>query len=169
MQTNQLPHYDDSDNPTGCCPRFKPENWDGQKLHFENKDFIRATTKSAMHIPLNMGRVFERLQGKILAADVYDPDDYIVLSRDLSPWKAEHLFSSSKGVPDEEHVTLSGDYVTKVFEGPYQQAKEWDAEMRAIAAEAGADKDEVYFFYTTCPKCAKVYGKNFIVGVARVN
>lgn len=169
MKTNQLPRYDDSDNPTGCCPRFNPEGWDGQKLHFENKDFIRATTKSAMHIPLNMGRVFERLQSKILKADAYDPNDYIVLSRDLSPWQAEHLFSSSKAVQDEEHVKLTGDYVTKVFEGPYQEAKHWYDEMLAIGGDAAAAKDEVYFFYTTCPKCAKVYGKNYVVGVARTN
>ena len=23
-----------------------------------------------------------------------------------------------------------------------------------------------YFFYTTCPKCAKAYGENYVVGVA---
>ena len=25
-----------------------------------------------------------------------------------------------------------------------------------------------YFYYTTCPKCAKVYGKNYVVAVAEV-
>lgn len=108
MKANALPHYDDSDNPTGCCPRFNPEGWDGQKLHFEDKDFVRATTKSAMHIPLNMGRVFARVQSKMVEAGAYDPDNFIVLSRDLSPWKAEHLFAVSAMVPDEEQVTLTG-------------------------------------------------------------
>ena len=169
MKTNQLPHYDDSDNPTGCCPRFNPEGWDGQKLHFENKDFIRVTTKSAMHIPLNMGRVFGRLQSKILEANAYDPNDYIVLSRDLSPWQAEHLFSSSTAVRDEEHVKLTGDYITKVFEGPYRKAKEWYADMLTIDGDAAAASDEVYFFYTTCPKCAKIYQQNYVVGIVRTN
>ena len=169
MKTNELPHYDDRDNPTGCCPRFNPEGWDGQNLHFENKDFIRTTTKSALHIPLNMGRVFDRIQTKILAADAYDPDDYIVLSRDLSPWQAEHLFSLSKPIADEEHVTLTGDYITKVFEGPYRKAKDWFAEMQAIAGNGDTTNEDVYFFYTTCPKCAKVYQKNYVVGVARMN
>jgi len=26
----------------------------------------------------------------------------------------------------------------------------------------------MYFFYTTCPTCAKHYGKNYVVGVAKV-
>lgn len=167
MQTNTLPRYDDSDNPTGCCPRFDPEGWDGQELHFENKDFVRATTRSAMHIPLNMGRVFERVQRKMVTTGAYDPDNCIVLSRDLSPWESEHLFAVSATVPDEEAVTLSGDFITRVFEGPYRDAKDWYAEMRDLAREKGATTDEVYFFYTTCPKCAKAYGKNYVVGVAR--
>jgi hypothetical protein len=28
--------------------------------------------------------------------------------------------------------------------------------------------DTMYFFYTTCPRCAKHYGKNYVVGVAKV-
>ena len=168
MQTNALPHYDDSDAPTGCCPRFKPEGWDGQTLRFENKEFVRATTRSAMHIPLNMGNVFDRVHGRISDAGAYDTDNCIVLSRDLSAWRAEHLFAVSAPVPGEEMVTLSGDYITKVFEGPYRKAGDWFAEMQQLAAADDAHRDEVYFFYTTCPKCARVYGKNYIVGVARL-
>lgn len=123
IETNRLPHYDDSDNPTGCCPRFKPDGWDGQELHFEDKAFVRATTRGAMHVPLNMAPVFERVQSKMVETGAYDPENAIVLSRDLSPWRAEHLFSVSAAVPDEEAVTLSGDFVTKVFKGPIERRK----------------------------------------------
>ncbi len=169
MKTNALPSFDDSDNPTGCCPKFNPQGWDGQELHFKNKDFIRATTKSAMHIPLNMGHVFERVQNNMTEAGAYRTDNYIVLSRDLSPWKAEHLFAVSAMVTNEEQVKLTGDYLTKVFEGPYRKAKDWYAELQAVADDKGATEDEVYFFYTTCPKCAKAYGKNYVVGVVRID
>ena len=167
MQVNELPNYDDTDNPTGCCPKFNPEGWDGQELHFREKTFLRAETSSAMHVPLNMERVFERVHGKMVAAGAYDPANCIVLSRDLSPWRAEHLFSVAAEVPGEETVRLTGDYITKVFEGPYRNAKDWHAEMATAAREKGAKRDEVYFFYTTCPKCAKAYGKNYVVGIAR--
>ena len=168
MQTNALPHYDDSINTTGCCAKFNPAGWDDQELHFKDKPFVRATTKSALHIPINMGRVFTRVNEHIMAAGGYDNDNMIVLSRDLSPWSAEHLFSMDHPVSDEEQVTLTGDFITKVFEGPYREAKDWHEEMLALAKERGGTSEEVYFFYTTCPKCAKAYGKNYIVGVARL-
>ena len=40
--------------------------------------------------------------------------------------------------------------------------------MKDAAAERGKTDGEVWFFYTTCPKCAKVYGKNYVVGIAEV-
>jgi len=168
MQTNALPRYDDTDNPTGCCPRFKPEGWDGQELHFKDKLFLRAVTHSIMHIPVDMGRVFTRVNTHMMDQGAYDPDNCIVLSRDTSAWNAEHLFSVSKPVESEEMTTLSGDFITKVFEGPYREAKQWDEEMRQLVRDRGGEPSDVFFFYTTCPKCAKVYGKNYIVGVARI-
>ena len=26
----------------------------------------------------------------------------------------------------------------------------------------------LFFYYTTCPRCAKQYGKNYVVGLAQV-
>ena len=168
MQTNALPRYDQSVNTTGCCPRFNPEGWDGAELHFRDKPFLRAETLSAMHIPLNMGKVFTRVQGHIDDAAAMDPEQVIVLSRDLSAFKGEHLFAVTSDVPEEEMTRLSGDYVTKVFEGPYSNAKEWHAELKALSASRGKADGKVWFFYTTCPKCAKAYGKNYVVGLAEV-
>ncbi len=168
MQTNALPHYDMSDAPTGCCPRFDPEGWDGQTLHFRDKPFVRATTRSALHVPLNMGTVFGRVQRHLEDSGAFDPENVIVLSRDLTAWQAEHLFAASAEVAAEEMTRLSGDFITKVFEGPYRDARDWDAEMRDLVRDAGSEPSDVYFFYTTCPKCAKAYGKNYVVGVARI-
>ncbi len=168
MNLNQLPHYDQSVNTTGCCPKFNPEGWDGQELHFKDKPFLRAETRSAMHIPLNMGTVFTRVQTGIEKADAMDEDEFIVLTHELSPWKEEHFFAVTKPVPGEEMTTLSGDYITKVFEGPYREAKNWHDEMQDLARAQGKDPKRVMFFYTTCPKCAKAYGKNYVVGVAEV-
>ncbi|MGB8816749.1 MAG: hydrolase [Rhizobiaceae bacterium] len=168
MKTNEFPHYDESVNTTGCCPRFNQDGWDGQDLHFKDKRFVRATTRSAMHIPLNMGSVFSRVQSEIEAANAYGADGHVVLSRDLSPWQAEHLFAASHDVPGEEMTQLSGDFVTKVFDGPFSQSKIWCDEMDRLVREKGKEPKRTYFFYTTCPKCAKAYGHNLVVGVAEI-
>lgn len=46
MEENRTPVYDGSDNPTACCPRFKPDGWDGQDLHFKEKLFVKARTRN---------------------------------------------------------------------------------------------------------------------------
>jgi hypothetical protein len=167
MVTNQLPAYDPTDNETGCCPRFHPQGWDDVELHFENKPFVRASTVSLFHVPLNMGNVFARTWGAIAEAHA-DTGGFLVLSHEESPWHAEHLFAVSQEVPGVEMVHLSGNFVTAVFEGPFSSAPAWAREMRAKVDARKETLDTLYFFYTTCPKCAKHYGKNYVVGVAKV-
>lgn len=169
MMINEFPTYDASENSTGCCPRFNPSGWDGQELHFANKLFVRATTRSLMHIPINMGAVFKKTFAAIEAGSARSDKDVIVLSRELSPWSAEHYFAVTHEVPDHEMCRLSGDYLTKVFEGPYKDAPRWMKEMEAFVESAGHRIEKMYFFYTTCPRCAKRYGKNYVVGVAQIH
>lgn len=163
-----LPKMDMSDNPTGCCPKFNPQGWDGRYLHFKNKPFVKATTRGLLHVPINMGPVFTRVQEHIEDAGAQDPDGYFVLSRDLSATEAEHFFAVTCDVDDEEMMLLSGDFMTRVFEGPYRQAKTWVHEMETAAEAAGKRAKRTFMFYTTCPKCARAYGKNYIIGVTEV-
>lgn len=168
MDTNRVPPLHHEDNPTGCCPRFHPEDWVGVELHFCDKRFVRAQVHEALHIPLDMDKVFTRVDAAMRAANAQDPGDFIVLSRDTSAWKGEHLFAASGDVPGEEMIRLSGDFITRVFEGPYSQAGNWARQMQADAAARGKPEAEVWFYYTTCPRCAQVYGKNYVVGLARM-
>ena len=169
MEINAVPKYDMTDNPTSCCPRFEPESWDGQDLHFRDKQFVRAKTRSVAHIPLNMWSVFRKTFRAIEDADAQSDSNFILLSRDKSAWSAEHLFAVDKEVPQEDMVQLTGDFVTKVFEGPYKEVSRWCEELNEIIRAKGQEAKQTYFFYTTCPKCAKTYGKNYVVGVAQVN
>ena len=167
MRTNELPTFDITDNETNCCPRFKPEPWDGQALHFDRKPFVRASTISLFHVPLNMGSMFSRTWKAIKDAHANN-GQFLVLSHEESPWHAEHLFAVASDVPQVEMVHLSGDFVTKVFEGPFSNARKWCAEMEQVVEAQGRKVETMYLFYTTCPRCAKHYGKNYVVGVAKV-
>ena len=168
METNALPKYDMSDNPTNCCPRFNTEGWDEQELHFKDKLFVKVTTRSIFHIPINMGSVFPKTFTEIEKANARDDNDLIVLSYDPSSWTGEHYFSVSKNVPDQEMIHMTGDYLTKVYEGPYKNAPKWEKEMEAFVENKGKHVRKTYFFYTTCPKCAKFYGKNYMVAVSEI-
>ena len=168
MEIKALPTYDMSENPTNCCPRFKPEGWDNQALHFKDKLFVKVKTRSLFHIPINMGSVFPETLTAIEQAHAMSENNFIVLSYDPSPWRSEHYFSVSKEIPGQEMVRLSGDYLTKVYEGPYKNAPKWEKDMEAFVKSKGKQVKKTYFFYTTCPKCAKFYGKNYMVAVSEL-
>jgi hypothetical protein len=168
MELNRTPKYDMSDNETGCCPRFNPEGWDYQVLHFKDKLFVKARTLSLFHIPINMGRVFPRMLKAIEDAHAVKMEEFIALSYDPSPWRGEHYFAVESEVPGQEMVRLSGEFLTRVFEGPYKKAPEWCNTMEGFVIGKGKMLEKIYFFYTTCPKCAKHYGKNYVVSVAEV-
>jgi len=165
--TNHVPMIDMSNSPTGCCPVFDPKPWDGQDLKFDDKPFIKAASRSFLFMPLNISSVMSRAQAAIKAAGA-EPEEFLVLTQDSSPWRAYHYFAVSKDVPGYENVKLSGEYAVKVFEGEYKNAKSWFTQLQMIARDRGADGKETYFFYTTCPKCAKVYGKNYVIGIVKV-
>ena len=168
MDINTLPKYDMSDNPTNCCPRFKSEGWDDQELHFKDKLFVKAKTRSILHIPINMGSVFPKTFQAIEKADAKGEDEFIVLSHDPSAWTGEHYFSVTKDVPGQEMIHMTGDFLTKVFEGPYKNAPKWEKEMKIFVESRGRQAKKTFFFYTTCPKCAKNYGKNYMVAVSKI-
>jgi hypothetical protein len=121
-----------------------------------------------MHIPLNIGLVFKKTLGRIQDAGAAPSDERLTLSTDPSPWRGEHLFAVTKDVPGAEMTTLSGRYLTKVFEGPYRDAGKWARETASFVASKGKQLRKLYFFYTTCPKCAKHYGENYVVAFAEV-
>jgi hypothetical protein len=85
-----------------------------------------------------------------------------------SKWGADIYIEVSKEVPTVKMVTMSGTFLTKVFEGPYKYIGAWAKEMDAYVKSKGKTIDKLYYFYTTCPKCAKVYGKNYVVLFAQV-
>jgi hypothetical protein len=154
-------------NAIECCPRFDPSPWDDRMIAWDQKLFLQDRVRSLVHIPLNFGAVMKRSMAAIAAADAI-PDEMIVLSDENSLWGADVYIAVSKEIPGARMAALSGTYLAKVFEGPYRNIKNWIAEMKSFVERKGKSLRKLYFFYTTCPKCAKKYGKNYVVILAQV-
>ena len=92
-----------------------------------------------------------------------------MLTDENSLWGADIYIDVSKKVPDAQMATLTGTFLTKVFEGPYQNVGKWSEEMKKYVKNKGKNLKKLYFSYTTCPKCAKAYGKNYVVPFAQIN
>ena len=150
-----------------CCPRFNPEPWDGKTLTWENRRFVKDRVTSILHIPLNFGAVMKRNVTAIAAAGA-KPESMIVLSDENSLWGADVYLEATRDIPGANMATISGTFFAKVFEGPYQNVRKWVEEMKALVAARGKSVSKLYFYYTTCPKCAKKYGRNYVVILAQL-
>jgi len=172
------------DAETGCCPRFDPEPWDGKEHVWQDKLFLKDHVTSFLHIPLNFGKVIVRDMEKIQKADALTPEP-LMLSDERSSWGSDVYIAVTKDVPGAEMARISGTFLTKVFEGPFKDTGKWMKEMETfisrhlsstkeggIPPEAGKSRGKeakkIYCYYTTCPGCAKHYGKNYVVLVAQV-
>jgi len=71
-------------------------------------------------------------------------------------------------VPGASMATLSGTFLAKVFEGPYKDIRRWICEMGKYVESKNKRLKRLLFYYTTCPKCAKKYGKNYVVLLGQV-
>ncbi len=152
---------------TGCCLRFNPDPWDEKEVTFDNKLFIRDHVKSFFHVPLNFGKVMVKNMEMIKKADTLMPEP-LMLSDEKSLWGADIYIAVTKDVPGAEMARISGTFLTKVFEGPYKNAGRWAGNMKDYVKSKARELNKMYFFYTTCPKCAKVYGRNYTVILAQV-
>jgi hypothetical protein len=142
---------------TGCCEPFNPEPWQDKEITWKDKIFIKDHITSFFHIPLNMGKKVVKNIGLIESANAQAPHQ-LMLTDEKSPWGADIYIDVSKEVPGAQMTTLSGSYLTKVFEGPYNNAGKWAKEMKEYVDNKGKSLNKLYFSYTTCPKCAKAYG-----------
>ena len=152
---------------TGCCLRFNPEPWDEKEITWQDSLFIKDHVRSFLHIPLGFGKVMVKNMEMIQAADALASEP-LMLSDENSLWGSDVYIAVSKEVPQAEMVRISGTFLTKVFEGPYKNAGKWAKEMKTFVKTKGKEIKKMYFFYTTCPKCAKVYGKNYTVILAEI-
>jgi hypothetical protein len=123
-----------------CCPRFDPKPWDEVTLSWQGKRFVKGRVSSFLHFPMNYGAVMKRMTGAIAAANARP----------------------------ESMAIISGTFLSKVFEGPYRNMRSWIEEMKAFVQGKGESLRRMFFFYTTCPKCAKKYRKNYVAILAQV-
>ena len=152
-----------------CCPQFDPRRWDEKELLWKDKLFIRGDVFCILHAPLTMGRVITRLWHQALTVKAEpELDEFLILSYEASPWKSEQYMAVTREVPHIANVKLSGTFLTKVFEGSYRLSRRWHRQMYDYVKDQGRTPKRIFFYYTTCPRCAKYYKKNYVVVVAEV-
>lgn len=157
----------DSPQSTGCCPPFVPEPWDGAFLEWQDKKFVKGRVFTFLYVPINFGSIITRMIKKVESAEASMPD-WLCLSDHTSRWNMDLYLAVDKDVPGLESTTISGKFLSKVYEGDFRETGNWCKDFDSYAKGKGLKTSKLYMWYTTCPKCAKTYGKNYVVVIGRV-
>ena len=80
----------------------------------------------------------------------------------------ELLMAVDKEIPGCEMHSLSGKFYSKVYEGDFKNTEKWCKDFEAFANINGFKVNKLFMWYTTCPKCAKKYGKNYVTIIGQV-
>jgi hypothetical protein len=151
-----------------CCPKFDPAPWDNKTFEWKDKRFIKDKVFTLFYMPITFGKVMRKLDEKVRNAVATMPDS-LCLSDHTSKWNMDVYLAVDKVIPSAENVTLSGKFLSKVYEGPFSDTGKWCKDFEEFAKSKNLSITKWYMWYTTCPKCVKKYGKNYVVILAKTN
>ncbi|HOW08888.1 MAG TPA: hypothetical protein PLX08_03705 [Bacteroidales bacterium] len=155
-----------------CCPEFKVEKWDKKTLTWENKLFIKETITTLFHIPFppSIGKKVTKMHklAQKTGATIPDLTDALILFHDTSAFRSEIYYAVSKEVDGANNTTVSGSFVARVFDGPFNKVPVFIKEIGKFLEERGQKARDYYVHYAYCPKCAKKYNHNYMIIFALV-
>ena len=150
-----------------CCPRFNPAPWDDKIIEWNNKRFIKDKVFTLFYIPIGFGKVMMRVDQMVKKAEAQMPEN-LCLSDHTSKWNMDVYVAVNKEVPGAQNITMSGRFLSKVYEGDFKETGKWCKDYEEFAKTKGLKIKKQYMSYTTCPACAKKYGKNYVVILGQV-
>jgi len=150
-----------------CCPKFDPTPWENKTFEWQDKKFIKGKVFTLFFMPINFGSVVKKLMAKIEKAQA-KTQDWMGLSDHTSKWNMDLYVAVDREILDAENVTLSGKFFSKVYEGDFKETGKWSNDFESYTKGKGMEIKKRYMWYTTCPKCAKKYGKNYVVIIGEI-
>ena len=158
-----------------CCPEFNPKKWDKKIFNWNNKQFIKETIPTLFHMPFPpmVGKKITKMMGLATDSNKIDSkkDEVLVLFQDPSAFKSNIYISVTGNVPEANNVKISGTFIAKVYDGPYNAIPKFIKDMNIYLEKEGKNipkDDEYYVHYGYCPKCEKKYGHNYMILFAKV-
>ncbi|NMB56853.1 hypothetical protein GYA19_02845 [Candidatus Beckwithbacteria bacterium] len=158
--TNQAPEPE-------CCPKFDPKPWEDKIFTWKDKSFIKDKVFTLFHIPVNFGQVITRMIQKLEKSQTKMLHG-LCLSDHTSKWNMDLYLAVDKEIPNANNVKISGKFLSRVYEGDFKDTGKWCNDFTKYAKDKNLQIKKWYMWYTTCPKCAKKYGKNYVVIIAKI-
>ncbi len=155
-----------------CCPEFDPQKWNNKSHKWNDKKFVMDSMLTFFHMPFppmigqKINKMWQAVEAKKAAAA--NKEDTLILFHDPSAFRSEIYISVEKNVSGENNVCLSGDFISQVFDGGYNDIPKFIKEMDESLGKLGKKAIDYYIHYTYCPKCAEKFGHNYMIIFAKV-
>lgn len=156
-----------------CCPTFHPKKWDNKTHHWDKKKFIKASVPTLFHIPLppmigkRVTKMMKMAEDSKKLSD--NKEEILLLFNDPSAFKSDMYLSVADNVLGAKNSTLSGTFMSRVFDGKYNAIPKFIKQMDTYLAKQDKKARDYYVHYAYCPKCAKEAGHNYMVLFAQVS
>lgn len=155
-----------------CCPKFNVKKWDMKTFKWENKKFLKESIPVFFHIPFppmigkKITKMWQLAQkaGKTLK----NKEETLILFTDPHAFKSEIYLSVSGKVAQANNVVISGDFISRVFDGAYNDIPKFIKLMEEYLAKKSKKAKKYYVHYAYCPKCAQKYKHNYMILFAQV-
>ncbi len=139
------------------CPRLVREEWDRQIHQWDKKPFYALPYRSFFGWPTNLARqtaaAVDLLSRRGLLESI--PINFAVNEQSFG---GTLLISINRNVKDLETRAISGKFMSFFFEGKYTQRTDWIRQVYRYGRANNLNFHELYFWYATCPTCAKKQG-----------
>ena len=157
-----------SEKDVVCCPQFNPVSWDSKIFEWDDKKFVKESVRTFFNIPMNFGSVLKKIMKKAEGTDAIS-SDFLCLTEHTSKWNMDIYLAVNEVIGDLDNTTISGNFYSKVYEGSFGNTKKWCEDYKLQTEKVGLNISKTYNWYTTCPKCVKKYGKNYVTIVGKIS
>ena len=145
-----------------CCPKFNPVPWKEREVTLDDRYFIKKRVRTFNYMPLNFGSVMTKAQQEIEAHGAKVVEN-MALSEHVSKWKMEVFIAVDRNIAELKTFQIHGKLLANVYEGPFKDTGIWTKDFERLAKNKEFPIGRWFMWYTTCPKCAKKYGENYVV------
>jgi hypothetical protein len=150
-----------------CCPKFDPLPWDDKIIEWNKKKFIKDKVFTIFYMPMNFGSKIVGLIKKVGDSGA-NLQDNMCLSDHTSKWNMDIYMAVDREIPGADNINISGKFLSRVYEGKFTDTDKWCEDFKRNAKAKNLEIKKWYMWYTTCPKCAKKYGKNYVVVLGEI-
>jgi len=132
------------------CPTINEAQWDKQKKTID-KLFYKTWSPRLFYYPFSFSIDLSRAEQGAKNAKYTIPENPMVLDTGGMLWSTIMVEVEGANPEDKNIVSLKGkEFYTKVSKLPWKDMK---TDIEALKQELGKEPTELYFWYTSCPKC----------------